>query len=98
MLDETREAIWDVFLLNMSINVCMYIITCRRLSVMGDHESMMNFLRMGIPMGINPPSRDGDGKESIPVTFCGDGDGEFLPPRGWRWGVVPRWGIPRCHL
>ena len=28
MFDEMREAIWDVFLLNLSINVCMYIITC----------------------------------------------------------------------
>jgi len=53
---------------------------------------------MDIPAGIKSPAGNGDGEEMFSVDVHGDGDGENLAPRGRGWWLIPRRGIPRCHL
>lgn len=48
----------------------------------------------GIPDGDFSPRGYGDGGEIAPVSFDGDGDGDFFSSRGRGWGGIPDGEFP----
>ena len=57
-------------------------------------ESLVIVTGTGIPMGMNSPVGDGDGKNSRLDSLGGDGDGEKLSLWGWDGVSIPDGEFP----